>query len=287
MLSTGEDLEAALHRLREQKLRIRLPRSSELFRSRPRGHFHATAELFLQTGGGTDFDCSGEILRLRRNEVCVIPSGMPHAETPLDFQTPYGVLVCMEARDGFFLHRGKASATRDIVGGISEHYPSARGRAAFRYLDEATASTAMPERYRKAYVDSLIQAFLLTLLSEMKRPVPAVNPARSPLVVEAEKRARAHIADTALSVARLASELGCSADYLSRRFHQERGLAFTAWLNRERVAQAREFLREGRFNIAEVGWACGFSAPSYFIRVFQKYTGLTPRNYRLAQAHRG
>jgi AraC-like DNA-binding protein len=284
-MTISEELEDVLHRLRGRRLRVRLPRSAELFRSRPKGHFHATAELFWQTGGGTDFDCAGEQFRLRTHEVCVIPSGMPHAETPLDLRTAYGVLVCMEGRDGFFLHRGNATPDRKIVGGDTEQFVSARGRSAFRYLDEIGASFSMSEKYRKAFIENLLEAFLLTLLSEMKRPMPVENSTRSPLVIQAEKRARANIADTALSVARLASDLGCSADYLSRRFHQERGQAFTAWLNRERIALARDFLSDSRFNIAEIGWACGFSAPSYFIRVFQKHTGLTPRAYRLAQTN--
>lgn len=287
MLTIGEELEATLLRLHAQKLRIRMPHPAELFRSRPKGHFHATAELFLQTGGATDFDCAGEKFRLRTHEVAVIPSGMPHAETPIDLRTPYGVIVGMQARDGFFFHRATATAAREIVGSATDHHHSMRGRGAFRYLDEMVTSFTMPEKYRRPYVESLLEAYILTLLSEVKRPSSAAHSKRSPLVVEAEKRARAIIADTGLSVARLASDLGCSADYLSRRFHEERGQAFTAWLNQERVALARDFLGDSRFNIAEIGWACGFSAPSYFIRVFQKHTGLTPRAYRLAQTIRG
>lgn len=287
MLSISEELENTLDRLRAQKLRIRLPHTAALFRTRPRGHFHATPELFIQTGGGTDFDCAGERFRLRIHEAAIIPGGMPHAETPLDIRTPYGVIVCMEARDGFFFHRASATAAREIVGGATEHYISARGQRAFRYLDEMAGNFSMSEKYRRPYLTSLLEAFLLTLLSEQKRPSAAASSSRSLLVVEAEKRARANIADPAISVERLASDLSCSADYLSRRFHQERGEPFTAWLNRERIAMARDFLGDNRFNIAEIGWACGFSAPSYFIRVFQKYTGQTPRSYRLAQTIRG
>lgn len=288
MLTMREELEAVRLRLQSGKLRIHLPHSSELFRNKRQGHFHATPELFFQTGGATDFDCAGEVFRQRAQEVCVIPSGMPHAETPIDTRTPYGVIVCMQARDGFFFHRAFATVDRRIVGGATDHHASVRGRGAFQFLDEMPASFSMPEKFRRTYVENLLEVFLLNLLTEMRRsPEPQANSARSPLVAEAERRALASIADPEMSVNRLARDLNCSADYLSRRFHEERGQVFTAWLNRERIAMARDFLGDSRFNIAEIGWACGFSTPSYFIRVFQKHTGLTPRAYRLAQTVRG
>ncbi len=274
-------LEKIHARLRMGKLKVRFPRAVGLFRRRPGAHFHGTPELFLQTGGATDFDCPGGHFRLGTGEVCVMPSGVPHAETPIDLRTPYSILVFMQSREGFSMRRGIASPTREIIGSTIERVMSRRGQGAFRYLDEMVAAAASPERYRASLGDSLLESFLLTLLSEM-RSSAAPPVALSPLVGEAEKRALANIGDPELSVAQLAASLGCSADYLSRCFQRERGTAFVGWIAQERVALARELLRDMRFNIAEVGWACGFAGPSYFIRVFRKYTGVTPRSYRVA-----
>ncbi|MET0262838.1 MAG: helix-turn-helix transcriptional regulator, partial [Rariglobus sp.] len=85
-----------------------------------------------------------------------------------------------------------------------------------------------------------------------------------------------------LSVERLAASVGCATDTLSRQFHRERGVTLTTWIAKERVALAKELLTDGRYNVAEVGWACGFSAASYFIRVFRSHTGMTPRLWRVA-----
>jgi transcriptional regulator GlxA family with amidase domain len=51
-------------------------------------------------------------------------------------------------------------------------------------------------------------------------------------------------------------------------------------LTAERVALAQRLLDEGNYQVAEVGWACGFAQPSYFIRVFRARTGLTPLAWR-------
>ncbi|HEY5779262.1 MAG TPA: helix-turn-helix transcriptional regulator [Terrimicrobiaceae bacterium] len=282
MLAIAKDLERVLGSLRAGRLKIRIPQQVGLFQRRPRSFFHATPELFIQTGGGTDFECPGDSFRLRSGEVCVMPSGVPHAETPRNLRTPYGVLVCMHARDGFIIQRAASTAESEIVAVATEHLSSPRGRAGFRYLDELSTGAMVPDGYRRAFEQSLLEAFLITLLGELNRP-SAADASRSPLVAEAEKLARTLLPDPELSVARVARALGCSSDYLSRRFHEERGITLTAWITRERMDIAKDLLADPRRNVAEICWACGFNAPSYFIRVFRQQTGTTPRTYRVTK----
>jgi AraC-like DNA-binding protein len=281
MLTIALDLEKVLASLRAGRLKVHIPRQVGLFQRRARSFFHATPELFIQTGGGAEFECPGESFRLRAGEICVMPSGVPHAERPVDVRTPYGIVVCMHARDGFIIQRAAATPLREIVPVATEHLSSPRGRAGFRYLDEMS-SGSVPERYRRDFQQSLLEAFLITLLSELNRP-SAAGSSRSPLVAEAEKLARTLLPDPELSVARLARALGCSADYLSRRFHEERDITLTGWITRERMELARDLLADPQRNVAEIGWACGFNAPSYFIRVFRQQTGITPRAYRITK----
>ena len=276
------DLEAALARLRAGKTRVRVPDAVELHRRKPRSHFHPTPELFVQTGGATEFECPGNRFTLGTGEFAVIPRGVPHAETPIDRRTPYGVLVCLHSRDGFALHRGRATPDRGIQGWGTERLASPRGREAFRYLDDVAAAGKVPVAHRERFVAGLIDAFLVTLLSELHRPA-VVSDARSPQVREAEKLVRTMLAEPELSVRGLAASVGCATDTLSRQFHRERGVTLTTWIARERVALAKDLLVDPRYNVAEVGWACGFSAASYFIRVFRKHTGMTPRAWRQAQ----
>jgi hypothetical protein len=77
----ARDLERALSSLRTGQLKIRIAKQTGLFQRKRGCFFHATPELFIQTGGATDFECPSEIFRLRSREVCVMPSGVPHAET--------------------------------------------------------------------------------------------------------------------------------------------------------------------------------------------------------------
>jgi AraC-like DNA-binding protein len=54
------------------------------------------------------------------------------------------------------------------------------------------------------------------------------------------------------------------------------------YLTDYRIEQAMHMLSGTASDVAEVARACGFSTPSYFIRVFRKRTGLTPQQWRRA-----
>lgn len=274
-------LRAALARIRRGQTPI-VPAAVELRRPRPRAHFHATPELFVQTGGTSFFECPADRFELTTGRTCIIPPGVPHAETPHDTRTPYGVLVCMQSPDGMMLHRGRGGPGQTIEGYGTHRVPSARAREAFGLLERIDTGRHLPAPDRAPFLRSITEAFLLTILAELDQPSPSED--GSPLVAEAEKLALAGLPDPALTVARLARSLGCTPDHLSRTFHAERGRSLKGWITAERLTLARQLLGTSRHQIAEVGWACGFARPSYFIRVFSAQTGMTPGEFRRAQA---
>lgn len=78
----------------------------------------------------------------------------------------------------------------------------------------------------------------------------------------------------------IAAELGMSEDYLSRAFSQELGLSPWDYLNRYRVAQARDLLRHTPDSVTVIGRRVGFQDPAYFSRVFRRIVGVSPNAYR-------
>ncbi len=80
----------------------------------------------------------------------------------------------------------------------------------------------------------------------------------------------------------IADELGMSEDYLSRTFSQELGLSPWEYLNRYRIAQAKEMLRQSADSVTVIGRRVGFHDPAYFSRVFRRLAGVSPNVYRQA-----
>jgi len=271
---------STLARLQAGKLPLKIPRSRERYRRLPRSHFHPRSEIFFQLGGATDFECPGENFRLKAPCLCLIPPGIAHAETPVNLKTPYAILVFGHKKDGFFVNHATSPEGARIRSSFSDHRATTRGRDAFHYLDEIAAGNDSLRGLRRIFVEGLLSAFLVTMLEELEKPVKHVSHENSPKVIETENLVRAHLSEPQLSVAILADFVRCSADYLSRLFHEEKKMTLSRWILQERVAMARELLRDPKYNIAEVGWACGFNSPSYFIRVFREHTNLTPLAFR-------
>ena len=83
---------------------------------------------------------------------------------------------------------------------------------------------------------------------------------------------------------RLVQLCGRSPAHVSRTFQRCLGLSPSAWLNRERMRQARYLLETSQLSILEVSLECGIESLSYFHRSFKAATGHTPRHYRARAA---
>ena len=78
----------------------------------------------------------------------------------------------------------------------------------------------------------------------------------------------------------VAEELGVSSFYLSKLFHKHTGMNFTEYLTQKRIAQAKRMLENGEMNIKEIAYATGFNSQSYFSKIFKKYVGIAPSDYK-------
>jgi AraC-like DNA-binding protein/ligand-binding sensor protein len=71
-----------------------------------------------------------------------------------------------------------------------------------------------------------------------------------------------------------------SPSHFSRVVKQTFGQSFTDLLAKMRVDKARELLARSDKSLIQICLDCGFSDPSYFTKVFRKYTNHTPTEYR-------
>ena len=78
----------------------------------------------------------------------------------------------------------------------------------------------------------------------------------------------------------IAKELYLSRPYLSRKFIEETGESLTDFILKEKTAEAKRLLRYSDKSLTAIGGFLGFSSQSHFSRVFKKYAGCTPGEYR-------
>lgn len=82
-----------------------------------------------------------------------------------------------------------------------------------------------------------------------------------------------------LSLNLLAEQCNTTTSYLSRLFKDSFGINFIDYLNQYRIEKAKELL-ESEQSVKEVAITTGFNSQQNFIRVFKKYTGVTPGRYK-------
>ena len=79
---------------------------------------------------------------------------------------------------------------------------------------------------------------------------------------------------------KMAQELFMSRPYLSTKFKEETGETLTDFILKEKTEEAKRLLRYSDKSSTAIGSYLGFSSPGHFSRVFKKYTGRTPSEYR-------
>lgn len=71
-----------------------------------------------------------------------------------------------------------------------------------------------------------------------------------------------------------------STYYLSRLFTKELGKNFVDSLNELRIEKSKEYLKDPKFKSYEIAEMIGINDPHYFSKLFKKYTGTTPSEYK-------
>jgi AraC-like DNA-binding protein len=87
-------------------------------------------------------------------------------------------------------------------------------------------------------------------------------------------------------VAEVARRLGTSARTLSRKLHEE-GAPFAEILYELRKALAKRYFDEQELQISEIAWLLGYREVSSLTHAFKRWTGTTPRQFRLSVGARG
>ena len=101
----------------------------------------------------------------------------------------------------------------------------------------------------------------------------------SKLVLQVVNYVRRHLSEP-ISVEDMAKELYISRPYLSLKFRQETGETLTDFILKEKTEEAKRLLRYTDKTSAAIGAYLGFSSQGYFSRVFKKYAGCTPGEWR-------
>ncbi len=77
----------------------------------------------------------------------------------------------------------------------------------------------------------------------------------------------------------LANALYISEYYLCHIFKEITGITVRDYITEYRIKKAKQFLRDKKYKVYEVGMMVGYNDSRYFSQVFKRITGMTPKEY--------
>jgi AraC-like DNA-binding protein len=84
-----------------------------------------------------------------------------------------------------------------------------------------------------------------------------------------------------ISLKDLSDKACMSTTSFYRYFKRELGMSPIEYILNEKIKHAKKLLSNPNIHVNEVSYASGFEDCNYFIRLFKKYEGVTPKQYQL------
>lgn len=83
-----------------------------------------------------------------------------------------------------------------------------------------------------------------------------------------------------ISLKTIADTFDVSPAYLGQQFKKEKGVSFSNYVNSIRIEKASDLLKNTNLSAKEIALSVGFSDHNYFYRIYKKYTGISPTEFR-------
>lgn len=129
----------------------------------------------------------------------------------------------------------------------------------------------------------IIQPYLITLLCEVNRAYgPVVGDRQVPAVTIANRFSELVFSSfrSIHLVADYASRLNITPNHLNKTVKAVTGKSPTRWIDEAILVEAKVLLRQSDLSISEIALEVGFEDQSYFARLFKRYEGITPTEFR-------
>jgi AraC family transcriptional regulator len=81
-------------------------------------------------------------------------------------------------------------------------------------------------------------------------------------------------------ITELAQYTGLNPSYLSRLFRKETGITVTEYIKTRKIETAKNMLKYSEYLPSQIAAILAFPNQRYFIEVFKKRVGTTPKKYR-------
>ena len=269
---------AEIHLVDEKHPRYRMPL-----------HWHEENEIIFIKKGRFDYEIGQAHGSVYAGDILFVNSGEFHAGTPVGCEY-YCIIFSpsLLSREGYTT--GEQALAPFLNGDISVSLCLTNEKAK-RLISKVRKIVSFMEKRPLGYelqVQGLFYQFYGNIVE---------NKYYAPSAIPANKRRLTQLKDvlalieteysSPLTLEQLAHSAGMSPKYFCQYFKQMTRYSPIEYLNIRRVEMACYHIISGWQNMTELAYECGFNDLSYFIRMFKRIVGVTPKQYALAHQREG
>lgn len=242
-------------------------------------HYHREFEFLVITKGIVNIQIEKESYTLQKGEGVFINSGFIHRISSAD-KTEHGFialvfdysLLCNES-DKIFMSYIKHILNQSLL------LPISLSKEICMQVEKLCSIFEQASFGYEFYIKSSLYHILFVLIQnarKVKTPVQNVKSNMIKTVIDYIKENYSKI----ISLQELADYIHISREYLCRMFHEITSVSPVVYLNQYRVQQSTLLLLDKNKNISDIAFSCGFHNSSYFNKLFKRYMGCTPTEFR-------
>lgn len=244
-------------------------------------HWHIDYEFVRVLSGKLVFSLNADTVILNPGDVVLVQDGVLHGGNPSDC-----VYECVDFDLNGFLH-DSSIYTRELDD-LQNHRielkkqfkaDSEEAKIIHKLFDNMQRAEVGYEFIVRGLIYELIGLILrnrqYTVTNEStKRSLRRVRQLKNVLALIREKY------NAQLTLDDLANACNMTPKYFCRFFSEMTGKTPIDYINYYRIECAAERLLYSQESVTEVAFGCGFNDLSYFVKIFKRYKGTTPTQYR-------
>lgn len=238
-------------------------------------HWHPETEFLAVRQGKLLLSLDGTTVEVTEGQFVLIPSGTVHSGIPTNCSYECAVFnrrtILGILKDSCYEQVKQLFATPVILPFSPE-------------LDRWMNALRKPQLGFEAEVLSALYGLVADWLRNPPKNIIAL-PRRKPRLLPFEHAVlylQEHFREQ-ISLKDMAAAAGLSEKYFGEYFKNITGETPVQYLNKYRIEQAAEALKEEEKSVTDIALECGFNDLSYFIKTFRKHYGIAPGNYRKQQ----
>ncbi len=245
---------------------------------------HLFHEFVYVDNGALCFHTDKEEALLKQGDCYLLAPGERHFHTSLNNQSATVFFVCFNCKSDFAsIIYGKSTLDKEMKKLIIDIVTEAKN--AFRFpFEKKLVPLDKPTFGSQQLIENYIEALLIRLIrqhihdnSEIKFVMNSVefeNSLVNDIVVILKEHLYGHI-----NLDHISEKTFYSKTYINNIFKKNLGYSIIQYYNRLKVQEAKSLLRED-IPAAVISDKLHFESPNYFTKVFKKYTGMTPSQYK-------